>query len=141
MKRSQATEPKQTKDRGLETGTRKPGMSGTWEWNLLTREYSWCAGMYRIFNLDPQQTPARTGTFLSGIHPEDRDKVVKALGKALAGEGAYDLEHRLVWPDGSLRLVHSKAAVTFNGGGRPVCIVGTLSDITEAGQTEEALIE
>jgi hypothetical protein len=67
--------------------------------------------MYRIFNLPPQQSPLRTGTFFNCVHPEDRGKVVKAIGKALVGEQPFNIEHRIV---GSVRFVHGKAEVTFN---------------------------
>jgi len=105
---------------------------GYWEWDLKTGQYSWCDEMYRIFNLPPQRT-LRTGTFFNRVHPEDRDRVVKALGKALVGEQDYDITHRIVWPDGSVRSVHGTVAVTFDGI-RPIRVVGTLRDITDSQQ-------
>ena len=111
--------------------------TGYWEWNLKTGEYRWCEEMYRIFNLTPQQIPPRTGTFFNGIHPEDREKVAKALGKALVGEQPYNLKHRLVWPDGSVRSVHGKAEVTFDGQGRPRRVLGTVRDLTDGRLVEE----
>jgi hypothetical protein len=67
-----------------------------WGWDLKSGKYSWCNEMYRIFNLPPQQ-PLRTGTFFNGVHPEDRQKVAKALGKAMVGGAAlyYSASHCL----------------------------------------------
>jgi PAS domain-containing protein len=104
---------------------------GYWEWNLETKKYGWCDEMYRIFNLKPQQFPLRTGTFFNRVHREDRRKVVKALGKALVGMQPYDIEHRILWPDGSVRFVHGKAEVNFDEAGRPISIWGSLQDITD----------
>jgi PAS domain-containing protein len=109
---------------------RRPKELGVWEWNLRTREYDWSANMYRIFNLPPQEFPLRTGTFLSSIHPEDRQKVVRALGRALVGKEPYSIDHRIVWPDGSVRLIHGEAAVTFDQTGRPLSMLGTVQDVT-----------
>lgn len=117
-------------------GAQRLMLTGYWEWNLKTNKYSWCDEMFRIFNLTPQQFPPRTGTFLNGVHPEDRGKIVQALGKALVGEQPYNIEHRIVWPDGSVRVVHGKAEVTFEGG-RPVRVLGTVQDITERQQVGE----
>jgi two-component system, sensor histidine kinase PdtaS len=108
---------------------------GYWGWDLKTGKYSWCDEMYRIFNLTPQQ-PLRTGTFFNGIYPEDRQRVAKALGKALAGEQPYNIQHRIVWPDGSVRSVFGKAEVTFEGD-RPVQVFGTVQNITDSQQIKE----
>ena len=91
------------------TGAQRLMFAGYWEWDLKTRKYARCDEMYWIVKLPPQQ-PMRTATFFHSIHPEDRGKVVKALGKALVGEQPYNLEHRIVWPDGAVRSVHGKAS-------------------------------
>ncbi len=106
-------------------------LAGYWEWNLKTNKYSWCETMYQIFNLAPGQAAPRTGTFFNSVHPEDRDKVVRALGQALVGEAPFHLEHRIVWPDGSVRVVLGKAEVTF-AGGRPIRVLGSVQDITDS---------
>lgn len=110
--------------------------AGNWEWNLVTKKYSWCDEMYRIFNLPLQQSPPRTGTFFNCVHPDDKQEVVRALGKALVGERPYNMEHRIVWYDGSVRFIHGKAEVTFEGG-RPTRIWGSVQDITDTRQVEE----
>jgi PAS domain-containing protein len=110
---------------------------GYWDWNLETKKYSWCDEMYRIFNLAAPQIPPRTGTFLNSIHPEDRGRVVKALGKALVGAQRYNIEHRIVWPDGSVRVVRGEAAVTFDQSGRPIRMLGKVQDITDQQQVGE----
>ena len=118
-------------------GTQRLLQVGYWEWNLETKKYGWCDEMYRIFNLKPQQFPLRTGTFFNQVHHQDRGKVVKALGKALVGKQPYDIEHRILWPDGSVRFVHGKAEVTFDAAGRPISIWGSLQDITDRREARE----
>lgn len=135
MDGSHATEPnqkekeyRQSKGR-LARGQRLINV-GNWDWNLETREYSWSDKMYQIFNLKPQQFHIRTGTFLNCVHPDDRQKVVRALGKALVGKQSYNIDHRIVWPDGSVRFIHGEGAVTFDKAGRPIRMLGTVQDIT-----------
>lgn len=108
---------------------------GKWEWHLLTKKIIWCAEMYRIFNLSPQQVPLRTGHFFNGVHPEDRERVVRAFGQALVGEQPYRIEHRIIWPDGSVRFVQGEAEVKFDQRGSPVSMFGTVRDITSFRQS------
>jgi hypothetical protein len=144
MKKSCALKHREAENEGRSTEIPLLGMQpsiflGNWEWNLKTKEYCWCEEMYRIFNLTSPPISLRTGTFFNGVHPEDRARVVKAWGQALVGAEPYNLEHRILWPDGSVRFVHGKAEVAFDGAGRPRRIWGTIQDITERRQSEEAL--
>ena len=141
MNRSHANKPKQMGNENRQSGkhlieAQRDLLAGYWEWNLKTKKYSWCEEMYRIFNLKPDQSTPRTGTFFNCVHPDDREKVVRAFGKALVGEQPYNLEHRIVWPDGSVRLVHGKAEVTFDGV-RPIRVLGTVQDITDKREVEQ----
>jgi PAS domain-containing protein len=140
MKKLSLSEPKPAETQCTENeigliGAQRLMFAGYWEWDLKTGKYGWCDEMYRIFNLPPQQ-PLRTGTFFNCIHPEDRGKVVKALGKALVGEEPFNIEHRIVWPDGAVRSVQGKAEVSFDGG-KPVRVLGTVQEITNNLQIKE----
>ena len=140
MKKLYLIEPKPRKNQCKENeigliGAQRLMFAGYWEWDLKTGKYAWCDQMYRIFNL-PHQQPLRTGTFFNRIHPEDRGKVVKALGKALVGEEPFNINHRIVCPDGAVRSVHGKAEVIF-AGSAPVRVLGTVQDITDNLQIKE----
>ena len=81
---------------------------------------------------------ATPGTWLQGIHPEDRERVSQAtFAKQLTG--AYDEEYRVVRPDGSLRWVHDRAFPVKNGAGMVYRIVGIAADITERKRNEHLL--
>ena len=62
--------------------------------------------------------------------------MVRALGKALIGEQPFNIEHRIIWPDGSVRIVHGKAEVTFDEG-RPIRVLGTVQDTNDRRQVEK----
>ncbi|MEQ1696522.1 MAG: PAS domain S-box protein [Hyphomicrobiaceae bacterium] len=80
-----------------------------------------------------ESAPASIATYMSISHPDDHDLVLKNVARAQdsAGSGIYDLEHRVVMSDGSLRWVTINAQTYFSQDGRPVRTVGALRNITE----------
>jgi PAS domain S-box-containing protein len=112
---------------------------GNWEWNVETNELWWSDEIYRIFGLTPRQFGATYEAFLATVHPEDRDAVMLAVDKALNEREPYSIHHRIVLPDRSERIVHERAEVTYNEGGTPVRMLGTVQDVTERRRTEETL--
>ena len=81
---------------------------------------------------------------LSRIHPQDHELIAKAIAGAHnpAGNGLYEVEHRAVLPDGSIRWLTTRAQTFFSGEGparRAVRTIGAVADITERRQVEEAL--
>jgi PAS domain S-box-containing protein len=75
------------------------------------------------------------------VHPDDQDLLAKRIQAALRVNEPYDFEHRIVHPDGEVRIVHRRAEVVFDEEGEPLRMVGTVHDITERKRTEEALKE
>jgi light-regulated signal transduction histidine kinase (bacteriophytochrome) len=70
------------------------------------------------------------------IHPEDRERATAALTRAIEGDGVYDIEKRIVRPDGSVRYVHSSGQVLYDEAGTPVRLIGSFLDITERKRAE-----
>jgi len=112
---------------------------GNWEWDIQTNKLYWSDEIYRIFGLTPQQFGATYDAFLSYVHPEDRDFVKKAVKEALYGK-PYNIDHRIVLPDGTVRIVHEQGEVTFGESGEPARMLGTVQDITDKKETEMQLI-
>jgi len=111
---------------------------GNWDWNIETNELQWSDEIYRIFGLTPQEFGATYEAFLDAVHPDDREFVKKAVNEALYGM-PYNIEHRIVLPDGSIRTVHEQGEVTYGESGEPVRMVGIVHDITERKESEKAL--
>jgi len=110
---------------------------GSWDWNTVTNELAWSDEVYRIFGLTPQQFGATYDAFLASVHPDDRQRIMDAVDASLADAAVpYSIEHRVVRPDGSERLVHERGAVTFGDGGKPVRMIGTVHDVTELREAE-----
>ena len=102
---------------------------GTWEWDLATDSVEWSENLERLHGL-PRGT--FDGTFASyerEIHPDDRDRVLASVRRALELGVPHDVEYRMVAPDGSVRWVEGKGRVEIEDG-RPtrmsgVCIMAT----------------
>ncbi len=112
---------------------------GNWEWNIAENKLWWSDEIYRIFGLKTQEFVATYETFLNSVHPDDRTSVRQSVNDALYAKMPYSIDHRIVLPDGNERVVHEQAAVVFDSNGKPVQMNGTVQDITERKQTEEAL--
>ncbi len=112
---------------------------GNWVWDLRNNELYWSDEIYRIFGLTPKQFGTTYEAFLNSIHPEDREFVKKAINEALYGR-PYNIDHRIILPDGSLRFVHEQGEVTFGESDEPVRMLGTVQDITDKKEQEIRLI-
>jgi two-component system cell cycle sensor histidine kinase/response regulator CckA len=100
----------------------------------------WSRQTHTIFGVVEGEFAGTRRAFLELVHPADREAVRKASAAAAeAGGRAYDLEHRIVRPDGAIRWVHEKARVMFNDEGRPIRMIGAVQDITERRMLEDQL--
>jgi PAS domain S-box-containing protein len=107
---------------------------GWWQHDLITGGVTVSDEVGRILGMRP------VAPWLELIHPEDRAKVADAAAAAVRPGGPrYDVEYRVLRPDGALRVVHSQGDVTWDGSGRPLRKFGVLQDITELKQAEREL--
>lgn len=114
---------------------------GSWDWNIVEHILYWSDEIYRIFGLGPQEFGATYEAFLNSVHPEDRESVIKAVDDALYNSKPYSIDHRVVLPDGTERIVHEQAIVTFDAEGKPIRMVGTVQDITKRKNAEYSLMQ
>jgi PAS domain S-box-containing protein len=113
---------------------------GWWERDFSTARVTLSDEVCRIFGVQPVELPQWHGRWLQLIHPEDRPRAAEAAAAALLPGGPrYDVEYRVVRPDGAERIVHSQGDVTWDESGRPLRQFGVLQDITELRQAEQEL--
>ena len=110
---------------------------GSWKRELATNELSWSEEIFRIFEVDPAVTPTYK-TFITHVHPDDRALVTEAYQRSFDARENYDLVHRLLMDDGRVKHVRVSGFTEFDG---DVALrsVGTVQDITEMHNAEEAL--
>ena len=114
---------------------------GHWERDLETNRVTWSAETYRIFGLASQKGTFDFARLPELIHPEDRQIMVRASAAAERGGPRYDVEYRVVRPNGEVRIVHSRGDVTGDESGRPRRMFGVIQDITEQKRAEAEVRE
>jgi PAS domain S-box-containing protein len=115
---------------------------GSWELDLANQDdlnanpLRWSDEMFRIAGYEPGAVPVTNELFFRLAHPDDHAAIRGAVAAAIQAGGQYSLVHRLVRPDGEVRVVHEAAQVFRDAAGRPEKMVGTTHDITERKQAE-----
>ena len=97
----------------------------------------WSDEVYRIVGLDRESVQVTSALFYSLVHPEDRDAVREAVENAVKNRTDYSIVHRLVRPNGEVRVVHEAAHLLFDENGELTSMVGTVHDITEQREVEQ----
>ncbi len=110
---------------------------GTWNWNILTRQIQWSANMEALFGLQPGEFDGSYEMFVSRLHLEDRDRVLDAIQYSIATATQYNIEFRVVYPNGQTRWAQSKGQVFYNEAGQAVRMAGVDLDITASKQLQE----
>ncbi len=112
---------------------------GSWAWAIQEDRVTWSDELYRIHGLRPEAGERRYAQHLEHVHPDDRERVARAVEVAV-GEGRdFNIDHRILRPDGEVRMIHARGEVEFDGEGRALVVHGTCQDITEARGVEDAL--
>lgn len=113
---------------------------GSWELNLETKKRYWSMETFRIFGLNPTQGEPNQTEFLQIIHPDDRAWMEAQLEQAITQITPFNVEYRIIRPDGSVRYIESKAEIAYDAQGQPVKLLGAVLDITQRKQTELEII-
>ena len=112
--------------------------TGSWAWNVASREnIHWSQEQYRLFGLDPKSDSPSFEAAFQRIHPEDQATFNKVLERAIREKSDFEVEFRIVLPDGSTRYIRSVGHPVFSASGELVEFVGTGMDITERRQAEK----
>jgi PAS domain S-box-containing protein len=104
---------------------------GSWEWNVGTNQVVWSEELFRIYALDPARHVPTYDSFLATVHPDDREHTSTVLRLATENVSAFVYDHRIVRPDGSVRMLHTRGEVVPDREGRVARLVGSCWDITD----------
>jgi formate hydrogenlyase transcriptional activator len=113
--------------------------TGSFGWSVLSGEIYWSEETYNIFEHDRAAKPTLEFA-LSRIHPDDREFVQRTLERATNEGTDFDLEHRLLMPNGSVKHIHVLTRASKSSSGN-LEFVGAVTDVTAAKQAEETLRE
>jgi len=115
---------------------------GSWVWRVMGREALHLSEeWYRIYGFDPEDGIPTWEQRLQRIHPEDRAKWQGAIDRAIDEKGDYEVEVRILLPDGTVKYLHTVGHPVLNASGELMQFVGSSMEISERKRTEEALRE
>jgi diguanylate cyclase (GGDEF)-like protein/PAS domain S-box-containing protein len=113
---------------------------GNWSYDHWSRRITWSEEMFRIYGRDPKLgAPSDPRELKALTHPQDWPRLRSAMREAIEKGAGYQLEFRVLQPDGSLRQVEATAHASRGDNGKVVALTGTVQDISERRRAEEAL--
>jgi signal transduction histidine kinase/DNA-binding response OmpR family regulator/HAMP domain-containing protein len=104
---------------------------GNWNWEIPSDHFTCSDETFRILGVYPHQFDMTHDAFSKVIHPDDRQMHQNAVHGALYEKEDYNIDYRIILPDGSERVVHAEGNVTFDKSQQPVRMMGIVQDITE----------
>jgi len=118
----------------------RAGGVGMWEFNILQNILTWDDKMYELYGIKKVGSGATYESWIASIHPDDMVKAQNAIKMSVIGQAEYDLEFRVIWPDGSIHYLKALGEVERDESGIALNMYGTNYDITREKETKETLI-
>jgi PAS domain S-box-containing protein len=114
--------------------------TGSWEWDLDTDVLLWSDNMFRLLGLEPGAIVPRPEEVIERTHPDDRQRVVDEVEAARQARRPPDVTYRVIWPDGTIRVLRGTTALEGAGEDRSSRLIGSVQDMTAlvAAQRETA---
>lgn len=103
---------------------------GIWELDLATHQQKWSDGIYRMFGLPVKSVAPSLSVFMDHLPEEDQAQVATTMQQALTNKMPYDIYHKILCTDGSLRNVHARANIIYHAD-QPIKMLGSVVDVTE----------
>ncbi len=110
---------------------------GSWDWDIQTGELEWSDTIEPMFGFARGKFGKTYEAFLNCVHPEDRQFVIDSVDACVEKDEDYDIEHRIVWPDGTVRTVSETGNVLRDKNGKAIRMLGIVQDITDRKKVEE----
>jgi PAS domain S-box-containing protein len=115
--------------------------TGTFRWNIPANIVEWDGNLDRLFGLEPGRTAQSLDVFVGAVHRDDRPGLIARIEQCVRDGSDFDMEFRLVWPDGSVHWIDAKAKVFFDGEGAALYMTGACADTTGRKAAAETLRE
>ncbi len=112
---------------------------GNWTWNMKDNEMTGSAEAFSLFGVSETKGIITYNDLMDLIHPDDKDRSIETVKRAIDEQREYTLEHRVLVPGDTDRIVLTKGRVVADENGEPLRLVGTIQDVTEARLAEEEL--
>ncbi|HSU60069.1 MAG TPA: ATP-binding protein [Bryobacteraceae bacterium] len=107
------------------------GRMGAWRWDAATNVVEWSSSLEAIYGLAPGAFERTFEAFLSLVHPDDRDHVIRCVAEAGRNGSEYKIEFRTIRPDGEERWISDRGELIYNASGKMTGITGVCWDSTD----------
>jgi len=112
------------------------GSIGTFEWDLQRNINIWTPELEALYGLQPGEFGGNHASWLTWVHPEDKEQANASLQDAIHNTGVFETEFRIIRPDKQVRRLQAKGHVLYNEQQQPERMVGVNIDITERKEGE-----
>jgi len=129
----------QQSEERLSLATESAGI-GIWDWDIIQNKLVWDARMYELYGIDAQSFSGAYDAWQAGLHPDDRERGDLAISEAIHGVHDFNIEFRVLWPNGEVHDIEAHALVQQGPDGRAGRMIGVNWDITERKRAAEALL-
>ncbi|MBA3456297.1 MAG: PAS domain S-box protein, partial [Deltaproteobacteria bacterium] len=111
-----------------------------WDWDLASDMVMWNAAVQTVLGYDELVTPATW--WKDRVHPDDQASILSQLGSALLGDAsAWSSRYRFLRADGSYADFLDRGFITRDGGGIPLRVVGSMTDVTQINRLQAQLMQ
>jgi PAS domain S-box-containing protein len=111
---------------------------GGWEWDICSDTWTCSENWLRLHGCSNRHP--KTEDLLTIAHPDDRDRIRGAFGRAVSEGVDYEIEHRIIRPDtGEERIIRALGRPELDRDGKAVKLFGSVQDVTEQRKTEDEL--
>jgi two-component system CheB/CheR fusion protein len=109
---------------------------GNWEFDIETQKITWSKELFLMFGLDSNQSEPSFTDYLQMIHADDRIILQQKLEEAISEGISYNIDYRVIQPDGTIRYHEGRGEVEKNLQGQVIRLYGTALDISDRKQIE-----
>jgi len=114
--------------------------TSSWAWDVRRGEFVYrSAEVYHLFGLDPAKNAVSQQPLWDRVQHEDRDRVIEMVRQAVREKTDFEVDYRIVLPDGSIKRIHSVGHPVVGNDGEVIELVGTHIDVTEQYSAKEML--
>ena len=117
----------------------RAGNIGSWDWDMKTGNLEWSEQIEPIFGFKTGEFNRTYDSFLQSVHPDDRQSVIDSVNASINDNAEYNIEHRITWPNGTVRWVMETGDIYRNQKGQAIRMLGIVQDITTRKNAENEL--
>ena len=112
---------------------------GFWEFDVPANQCRWNEAQLRLYGITAEEFDGTREAWRCRVHPGDVERAETDLASALTDGGRYTSQYRVIWPDGSVRIIRSAGVCHQDVDGRLVRVVGVSWEVPDEATARERL--